>query len=94
MFVRVEAPQGIVPNGILAPQQGIARDAKGAATALVIGADSKVVQRSVTVGETVGNNWLVTAGLKPGDRLIVEGSLNAHPGAVVKPVAVSLGTAN
>ena len=94
MFVRVEAPQGIVPNGILAPQQGITRDAKGAATALVIGADSKVVQRSVTVGETVGNNWLVTAGLKPGDRLIVEGSLNAHPGAVVKPVAVSLGTAN
>ena len=94
MFVRVEAPQGIVPNGILAPQQGITRDAKGGATALVIGADNKVVQRTVTVGQTIGSNWLVNGGLKAGDRLVVEGSLNAAPGTTVKPVAVSLGAAN
>jgi membrane fusion protein (multidrug efflux system) len=93
MFVRVEAPQGIVPNGVLAPQQGIARDPKGNATALVVGADNKVVQRSVTIGQSIGTNWLVTGGLKAGDRLIVEGTLNAPPGATVKPVAASISAA-
>ena len=94
MFVRVEAPQGIVPNGILAPQQGIARDPKGNATALLIGADNKVAQRPVTIGQSIGTNWLVTGGLKAGDRLIVEGTLNAQPGATVKPVATTIRTAS
>ena len=93
MFVRVEAPQGIVPNGILAPQQGIARDPKGNATALVVGADNKVAQRQVTISQSIGTNWLVTGGLKAGDRLIVEGTLNAQPGATVQPVATTIGTA-
>ncbi|WP_407696523.1 efflux RND transporter periplasmic adaptor subunit [Sphingomonas abietis] len=90
MFVRVEAPQGIVPNGILVPQQGIARDAKGDATALVVDQNNKVVQRNVTTGQAIGNKWLITAGLKAGDRLIVEGTANARDGATVKPVSVKL----
>ncbi|AIT07704.1 acriflavine resistance protein E [Sphingomonas taxi] len=88
MFVRVTVPQTVVRNGILAPQRGITRDAKGNATALVVGADDKVVQRQITTGEAIGSNWLVTAGLKAGDRLIVEGTDKAQPGATVKPVAV------
>lgn len=87
MFVRVRAPQGVVQNGILAPQQGITRDAKGNATALVVGSGNKVEQRQVTVTQTVGDKWLVTGGLKAGDRLIVEGTDKARPGAQVKPVA-------
>ena len=47
---------------------------KGEPTALVVGKDNKVEQRTLTVSRTVGNNWLVTSGLKPGDRLIVEGT--------------------
>ena len=88
MFVRVTVPQTVVRNGILAPQRGITRDAKGNATALVVGADNKVVQRQITTGEAIGSNWLVTAGLKAGDRLIVEGTDKAQAGATVKPVAV------
>jgi membrane fusion protein, multidrug efflux system len=91
MFVRVEAPQGVVPNGILAPQQGITRDAKGNATALVVDVGDKVAQREVTAAQAVGNTWLITKGLKAGDRLIVEGTDKARVGATVKPVAVKLG---
>jgi membrane fusion protein (multidrug efflux system) len=91
MFVRVETPQGVIPNGILVPQQGITRDVKGDATALVVDANDKVVQRSVVAGQAIGNKWLITSGLKAGDRLIVEGTDKAKPGATVKPVAVKLG---
>ena len=91
LFVRVEAPQGIFPHGILAPQQGITRDPKGNATALVVGPGNKVVQRDVTAAQAIGDNWLITAGLQAGDRLIVEGVDQAAPGSTVKPFAVKRG---
>jgi membrane fusion protein (multidrug efflux system) len=91
MFVRIETPQGVVPNAVLAPQQGITRDAKGDATALILDKDNKVVQRKVATVKAVGNMWVVTSGLKPGDRLIVEGTDKAMPGETVKPVAVKVG---
>ncbi|PJI87327.1 efflux RND transporter periplasmic adaptor subunit [Sphingomonas koreensis] len=87
MFVRVKAPQAVVRNGILAPQQGITRDAKGNATALVVSRDGKVEQRTVSVAQAIGDKWLVTGGLKAGERLIVEGTDKARPGAEVKAVA-------
>lgn len=90
MFVRVVAPQSVVPNAILAPQQGIARDAKGNATALVVAADNKVQQRTVTAAQAIGDKWLITAGLKAGDRLIVEGTDKVQPDALVKPVPASV----
>ncbi|WP_260927854.1 efflux RND transporter periplasmic adaptor subunit [Novosphingobium sp. 9] len=90
MFARVETPQGVVPNAILAPQQGISRDAKGDATALVVDASNKVVQRQVTLGQAIGSKWLVTGGLKAGDKLIVEGTGKVQPGASVKPVETKL----
>lgn len=92
LFVRVDAPQGIVRNGILAPQQGITRDPKGNATALVAGSDNKVVQRDVTAAQAIGDKWLITSGLKAGDRLIVEGVDRAVPGSAVKPIAMKLGS--
>jgi membrane fusion protein (multidrug efflux system) len=90
MFVRVQMPQGVVPQAILAPQQGISRDPKGNATALVLAAGNKVELRQVVAARAIGNTWLITSGLKAGDRLIVEGTAKARPGAVVKPVAVDL----
>ncbi|MDD1451399.1 efflux RND transporter periplasmic adaptor subunit [Sphingomonas sp. H160509] len=92
MFVRVAAPQGVTPNGILAPQQGITRDPKGNATALVLGAGNTVVATPVIAAQAVGEAWLVTRGLKRGDRLIVDGTDNAVPGSVVRPIPVRLPT--
>lgn len=89
MFVRVVAPQSVVPGAILAPQQGIARDAKGNATALVVTKDSKVERRTVTAAQAIGDKWLITAGLKAGDRLIVEGTDKVRPDDKVKPVPVA-----
>jgi membrane fusion protein (multidrug efflux system) len=91
MFVRIETPQGIVPNAVLAPQQGILHDARGNPTALVVGADNKVVQRDVKTVKAVGHMWVVSEGLKPGEHLIVQGTDKALPGATVKPVPVKAG---
>jgi membrane fusion protein (multidrug efflux system) len=86
MFVRVVAPQSVVPNAILAPQQGISRDPKGNATALVVTNANKVERRTVTAAQAIGDKWLITDGLKAGDRLIVEGTDKVQPDATVKPV--------
>lgn len=90
MFVRVLLDQGIVENGILAPQQGISRLPGGQATALVLTRENKVEQRNVTAGQAIGDQWLITSGLRPGDRLIVEGTAKARPGAAVRPVVAKL----
>lgn len=88
MFVRVVAPQSVVPGAILAPQQGVARDPKGNATALVVTRDNKVERRIIVAAQAIGDKWLVTSGLKAGDRLIVEGTDKVQPDDVVKPVPV------
>jgi membrane fusion protein (multidrug efflux system) len=90
MFVRVQAPQAVLPKAVLAPQQGVVRDPKGGARALIVGPDDKVVQRSLVTRQAVGDQWLVTQGLSDGDRLIVEGGDKATTGAKVKPVNVRL----
>ncbi|MXP25580.1 efflux RND transporter periplasmic adaptor subunit [Altererythrobacter indicus] len=91
MFVRVETPQAVIPNAVMVPQQGISRDAKGNGTALVVDKNNKVVLRTVTTAEAVGNKWVATAGLKAGDRLIIEGTDKVKPGDTVKAVKVKIG---
>lgn len=80
MFVRARVDEGVMENAILAPQQGVTRDAKGNATALVVNKDNKVEQRTLETGETYGDKWLVLNGLHNGDRLIVEGSAKVTSG--------------
>lgn len=87
MYVRARLVEGQRLQAILAPQQGISRDPRGRATALVVGKDNKVEMRQVEVDRTLGDKWIVTKGLKAGDRLIVEGLLNLRPGTVVRPGA-------
>jgi membrane fusion protein (multidrug efflux system) len=87
MFVRAVVESGVKENAIVVPQQGITRNPKGEATALVLGADNKVVQKTLTTGGTYGNNWLVTSGLAVGDQVIVEGLQKVKPGATAKAVA-------
>ena len=86
MFVRAELNEGVYQNGILAPQQGVSHDPKGAATAFVVGADGKAQPRTLTTAEAIGDKWLVTDGLHPGDKLIVEGLLKVQPGVKVRAV--------
>jgi membrane fusion protein (multidrug efflux system) len=85
MFVREVIQEGVREGAVLAPQQGISHDQKGSPTALVVGADNTVELRSIQTDRAIGDQWLVTAGLKPGDRVIVEGIQSARPGAKVAP---------
>jgi membrane fusion protein (multidrug efflux system) len=87
MYVRARLVEGRRNSAILAPQQGISRDARGRATAMVVGKGNKVEMRQVEVDRAVGDKWIVTSGLKPGDKLIVEGLVNLKPGTVVRPGA-------
>lgn len=88
MFVRARVNEGVMDDAILAPQQGITRDNKGNATALVVTKENKVEQRSVETSDTYGDKWLVLKGLQSGDKLIVEGTDKVAPGTQVKAVEV------
>ncbi|MEL5426163.1 efflux RND transporter periplasmic adaptor subunit [Serratia nevei] len=90
MYVHATVDNGVDPKAILAPQQGITRNAKGEATALVVDEQNKVAQRTVSAEWVVGSNWLIGNGLNEGDRLIVEGTSKITIGAAVKPVEVSV----
>ncbi|CAB3779956.1 efflux RND transporter periplasmic adaptor subunit [Paraburkholderia fynbosensis] len=90
MFVRAKIEEGVNQNALVVPQVGITHDQKGQPTALVIGADNKVELRSLVTAGTFGTNWVVASGLKPGDRVIVQGTDKARPGQQVKPVAAQL----
>ncbi|MBW2107864.1 MAG: efflux RND transporter periplasmic adaptor subunit [Deltaproteobacteria bacterium] len=91
MFVRAVIKEGVKEQAILVPQQGVARDRKGNAFALIVSAEGKVAQRMLTLDRAVGNKWLVTAGLAPGDRVIVEGMQRVRPGMAVKVVPLKEG---
>ncbi len=86
MYVRAEISEGVLPHGLLVPQQGVTHDALGRATALVVTTNGTVEQRVVTATRAVGNQWLVDAGLAAGDRVIVEGLQRVHPGMPVEAV--------
>lgn len=86
MFVRATVVEGVTPSGLLVPQQGVSHDQKGQPTALVVNGKGVVELRQLTVAQTIGANWLVTAGLSAGDRVIVEGLQSAEPGAQVHAV--------
>lgn len=89
MFVRAIVEDGVDDRAILAMQQGVTRDVKGNAIALVLDKSDKVEQRILVVDRTVGDKWRVTSGLAAGDRLIVEGLQKVRPGMVVKAVPYS-----
>lgn len=84
MFVRAVVGSGVRPDGLLVPMQGIARDAKGNTSAMVVDDEGKVAVRQVVVSRTVGDKWLVESGLKAGDKVIVEGLQKIGPGMPVQ----------
>lgn len=84
MFVRARLQEGTKPTALLVPQQGVTRTPRGDATVLVVGADNKVETRQIVASQAIGDKWLVTDGLKAGDRVVVSGLQKVRPGAQVK----------
>ncbi|EGF91656.1 periplasmic linker protein [Asticcacaulis biprosthecium C19] len=88
MYAKARVISGVVGNGILVPQPAVTRDPKGNAMVMVVSKDNKAQPRPVKTTQTVGDKWLVTEGLQPGDRVIVEGLQKIIPDAPVKPVTI------
>jgi membrane fusion protein (multidrug efflux system) len=86
MYVRARLSQATAQDAILVPQQGLARDPKGSATVYVVGPDNKAHLKVVKADRTVGDRWLVTEGLAPGDKVITEGLDKVKPNQPVRPV--------
>ena len=84
MYVRAVIAEGVDENALLVPQRALRRDPKGQASVLLVDGGGKVDVRLVDVGRTVGDSWQVLSGLRPGDRVIVEGGQNVRPGMSVK----------
>jgi membrane fusion protein (multidrug efflux system) len=91
MFLRAVVQEGINNDGILIPQQAVSRDPMGNPVTLIVDGDGKVAQRMLTLDRAIGNRWLVTSGLAPGERVIVEGIQKVRPGATVKVVPSQAG---
>ncbi|WP_027800678.1 efflux RND transporter periplasmic adaptor subunit [Paraburkholderia dilworthii] len=86
MFVRARLEEGVNHQAITVPQLAVSRASDGTASVVTVGADNKVVQTPVTADTASGSDWIITSGLKAGDRVIVTGSQQARTGALVKPV--------
>ena len=84
MFVRARLEEGVNPDALLVPQQGVTRTPRGDASAMVVGEGDKVEVRQITATQAIGDKWLVTEGLKTGDRVIITGLQKVRPGVQVK----------
>ncbi|KIF81785.1 efflux RND transporter periplasmic adaptor subunit [Noviherbaspirillum autotrophicum] len=85
MYARARIEQAVDEQALTVPQQAVTRSADGSAV-LVVGQDGKVMAQPVKTGGVQDNKWIITDGLKAGDRVIVEGLQKAKPGATVKPM--------
>ena len=88
MNVRVIVTLSEVPNALLVPQRSIT-ELLGRDFVTVVGADNRAEQRPVTLGDRVGPLVIVTAGVKPGERVVVEGVQKAAPGTTVSPTPIT-----
>ncbi|RKF16830.1 efflux RND transporter periplasmic adaptor subunit [Roseovarius spongiae] len=85
MYVQAEMPSGVAKDAFVVPQEGVSRDRRGQPTALVVGDDGTVEQRTLTVLQDQDQSWIVKDGLNDGDRVVVKGLQKAAPGAKVSP---------
>ena len=89
MFVRATIEEGVNEQALLVPQQGMTQDPKGNPMVFIVDAENKVQARMLKLDRTVGSRWLVSSGINPGDRMIVEGIQKVRPGVPVKAVPFS-----
>lgn len=86
MFVRAAVKEGVNDKAILIPQQAVLRDPKGNPMVMIVNAAGTVELRMPKLDRAIGDKWLVSSGLTPGDQVIVEGLMKARPGSPVKAV--------
>jgi membrane fusion protein (multidrug efflux system) len=86
MYVRAVLEEGVSEGALLVPQRAFTRDAKGNPVVMVVGDGNKVEPRMLKIDRAIGEKWLVSDGLKAGDRVIMEGLQKVRPGAEVKVV--------
>lgn len=90
MFVQAVVEEGVAQDSFLVPQRAVTRNTRGEPTALFLGQDGKVEERVLKVHGDVGNNWLVSEGIKEGERLIVEGNLFVKDGSSANGTLVTM----
>jgi membrane fusion protein (multidrug efflux system) len=89
MFVRERLEEGVNEAGLLVPQRAVGHNTLGEATVTLIGADNKAAVRVVKTDRAIGDQWLVSAGVAPGDKVVVVGIQSVRPGSVVRPHEVT-----
>jgi len=89
MFVRASVETGVNPQAILCPQQAVMHNPKGEAYVYIVNNKSAIEMRIISIEKSMGDNWLVTAGLAPGERVVMEGMQRIKPGVIVKVVPFS-----
>jgi membrane fusion protein (multidrug efflux system) len=87
MNTRVRLTYEVAENVILIPQKAVT-EMLGKYFVSVIDGEDKIEQRAIQPGQRLGDQWIVDSGLKPGERIVVDGLQKARPGAAVKPVPV------
>ncbi len=85
-FVQTRFTQAVTPNAILVPQNAVQRDIGGKAYVFLVGPNNKAVRREVKADRTQGNDWVITGGIKAGDKVITQGLSNLRDAAAIKPV--------
>jgi membrane fusion protein, multidrug efflux system len=91
MYVRAVLEEGVAPDAIRLPHRAVSRDARGRALAMVVNADNTVEARDLVISRALGDAWIVSEGLAPGDRVVVEGLQMIRPGAQVSIIAPPAG---
>jgi membrane fusion protein (multidrug efflux system) len=86
MFVRATLTRGTRAAALLVPQRGVMHNPRGEATVMIVGADDKVAERVVTADRAINGEWLITAGLMPGERVVLDGLQKIKPGSAVRAV--------
>lgn len=89
MYVHAIIQEGVNRNGLTVPQAAVRRNTREEAVVLVLEEGNKVGQRVVQTGQAIGDQWVITAGLKEGDNVIVDGLQNIRTGMLVEPVPVA-----
>jgi membrane fusion protein, multidrug efflux system len=89
MFVREQLEEGVDDHGLLVPQRVVAHNPRGEPTVTVVDAENKAVPRIIKTDRAIGDQWLVSAGLAPGEKIIILGIQGVQPGAVVHPHEVT-----
>lgn len=84
MYVRAEVPVGRRVDGLLVPQRAVSRDPKGVASAMVVGDDGIVEARTLSLVQAIGDRWLVSSGLAPGEQVVVAGLQRIRAGMPVR----------